>query len=460
MSATAKPYQQLGFAIGLVWLSCLAAQAVETGRSLVDAPGQGLRAPDPVPVNWWPSDFWPILALVLCALLVACALLLAYRLARYRADHQPAFTQQPAGLLAQARLEVGRLEALLELRAEALQTAQLAAYEASRDRADLLGCVGSPLQQQADELLGDAAAMVRAAAGDGAHENIIFSSATRLHGLVAALLAYARTGQAAPGLQPCATSLAAWLQGLAAEAEAMAGINANRFDFRLAGELAPGLQVDRPRLRPVLLELLHNAAKFTRNGRITFSVEPRLLAAQTLALVFTVKDTGKGIDAGHLPRIFEPFARCGAGEGCQGAGLAMARHWAGLIDAELVAASAAGQGTTMRLTVPVAARSNRADQHGAPQEPGGQPDRFDRHGPAASAVIVPQDAELLAQLSGLVSMGAISDLLDWAHSPQAGHASCSLARAVADFAGQADLQGLAALLAAQRAGQGPASSGP
>ncbi len=77
-------------------------------------------------------------------------------------------------------------------------------------------------------------------------------------------------------------------------------------------ELAPGLPErvlgDSQRLRQVLLNLLGNAVKFTERGSVTLALRPvRARSASRLAVVFEVRDTGRGIPAGQLDSIFEPF---------------------------------------------------------------------------------------------------------------------------------------------------------
>lgn len=87
---------------------------------------------------------------------------------------------------------------------------------------------------------------------------------------------------------------------------------------------APAVWADTTRVSQVLLNLLHNAIKFTpRGGRITLGAETR---EETVA--FHVSDTGSGVDPDLLPRIFERFfkadrARASAGTGL---GLAIAKH--------------------------------------------------------------------------------------------------------------------------------------
>ena len=116
----------------------------------------------------------------------------------------------------------------------------------------------------------------------------------------------------------------------------------------------PGLSVkaDRQRLRQILVNLLSNAIKYNRVGG---SVAITCLAAGPDQASLTVADTGPGIPAADLDRIFDPFERLGAEETAiegTGIGLPLARAFAEAMHGNLVAASVPGEGTTFTITLP------------------------------------------------------------------------------------------------------------
>ena len=107
---------------------------------------------------------------------------------------------------------------------------------------------------------------------------------------------------------------------------------------------------DGGRIEQVLLNLIHNAIKFTPSGG---SIECRVTASRAQVAV-SVRDTGVGIGAADLPRIFERFykadkARAGGGSGL---GLAIARHIVEQHGGSIWAESIEGKGTTMVFTLP------------------------------------------------------------------------------------------------------------
>jgi two-component system phosphate regulon sensor histidine kinase PhoR len=114
----------------------------------------------------------------------------------------------------------------------------------------------------------------------------------------------------------------------------------------------PAVLADADRARLVLTNLVHNAVKFTPpGGRITVAARP----AED-DILFSVQDTGVGIPAEDLARIFERFykadrARSGGGTGL---GLAIAKHIVQAHGGRIWAESVEGQGSTFYFTLPVA----------------------------------------------------------------------------------------------------------
>jgi two-component system phosphate regulon sensor histidine kinase PhoR len=134
---------------------------------------------------------------------------------------------------------------------------------------------------------------------------------------------------------------------LSAQAE-RAGV---AIEIQCSDEL-PEVLADSKRLVQVLVNLLHNAIKFTPpGGKITLSARQ-----QDNFVLFLVQDNGAGISADDLPRIFERFyksdrARTGSGTGL---GLAIARHTIEAHGGRIWAESIEGKGSTFYFTVPVA----------------------------------------------------------------------------------------------------------
>lgn len=123
-----------------------------------------------------------------------------------------------------------------------------------------------------------------------------------------------------------------------------------RLKVNVTGDL-PRLQVDRGRVEQVLVNLLHNAIKFTpAGGSITLAVQPA-----NGQMLFSVRDTGTGIPQDELERVFERFykadrARSGGGTGL---GLSIARHIVEAHGGHIWAESIEGHGSTFYFTIPL-----------------------------------------------------------------------------------------------------------
>ena len=122
--------------------------------------------------------------------------------------------------------------------------------------------------------------------------------------------------------------------------------------LRFVADLDPNLpevvRADERRVRQILLNVLGNAVKFTSEGQVTLKVRYAREIAQ-----IEISDTGPGINADELARIFEPFARgsSAAGNSASGTGLGLtiSKMLTDLMGGEMNVSSQAGEGTTFRI---------------------------------------------------------------------------------------------------------------
>ncbi len=116
--------------------------------------------------------------------------------------------------------------------------------------------------------------------------------------------------------------------------------------------LIPPLYSDPAKIKQIIINLLSNAAKFTHKGQITV----RMFCHETL-LTIAVADTGIGISAAALPRIFEEFEQAESTTrqqyGGTGLGLPISRGLARLLGGDLTAVSTLDAGSTFTLTIPI-----------------------------------------------------------------------------------------------------------
>jgi two-component system phosphate regulon sensor histidine kinase PhoR len=120
----------------------------------------------------------------------------------------------------------------------------------------------------------------------------------------------------------------------------------------------PQVHVDPGRLQQVLVNLIHNAIKFTPpGGEITLAAEAikGTEVAENFGRVrFSISDTGQGIAADDLPRIFERFYRTDKArrKGGTGLGLSIARHIIEAHGGKIWAESIEGRGSVFQIDLP------------------------------------------------------------------------------------------------------------
>lgn len=183
--------------------------------------------------------------------------------------------------------------------------------------------------------------------------------------LVRELLELARleSGRDQPNL--VALDVAPLAQGAAERLEAQAERAGVALEIAVPPDV-PAVRGDRRMLEGALVNLVHNAVKFTpAGGRVTLGAD----RAEDGRIRLWVEDTGVGIADEHLPRLFERFykedaARSGGGTGL---GLAIVKHVALVHGGTVSVASAVGRGSRFTLLLP-AARASSDDigvAHGA-----------------------------------------------------------------------------------------------
>jgi two-component system sensor histidine kinase/response regulator len=130
--------------------------------------------------------------------------------------------------------------------------------------------------------------------------------------------------------------------------------NENQLVVRCPDDLGP-MHTDMMKTRQILLNLLSNAAKFTRSGSITLAVE-RGAIGDVPSVVFAVTDTGAGMSAEQIGKIFEPFTQADVKTtrkyGGTGLGLAIVSRFCGLMGGSVSVESEPGRGSRFAVRLP------------------------------------------------------------------------------------------------------------
>jgi CheY-like chemotaxis protein len=185
----------------------------------------------------------------------------------------------------------------------------------------------------------------------------IKGTADHLAMLTSLIVDAARAEAKGLALRRTAFSPRALAEALAASLAARAGTKDLASEVHVATDLPDTVIGDPMRLRGALENIIDNAVKFTDRGSVALDVTAERLARGRVRLVFTVTDSGLGLAAAEIKRLFRPFAQ--ANEeiarryGGAGLGLAFVKRIAKAMRGDLTVRSKPGAGSSFRFTATV-----------------------------------------------------------------------------------------------------------
>ncbi len=263
-----------------------------------------------------------------------------------------------------ANLELRVVQRTEELQAEVkehqqtgqnLEKAKIAAEAANQAKSAFLANMSHELRTPLNGILGFAQILHRDATLTAEQKNglrIIEKSGEHLLTLINDILDLSKIEADRLELQTDVFNLNVFLENILE----MTRPRANSKTLELVVQKSTALPVfvrgDERRLRQVMLNLLGNAVKFTKQGRVTFIIEPESAGH----IRFSIQDTGVGIPADRIDRLFEPFLRIDTpGQYVEGSGLGLAisRRLTRLMGGDLTIQSAPGQGSVFTVTAPL-----------------------------------------------------------------------------------------------------------
>jgi signal transduction histidine kinase/ligand-binding sensor domain-containing protein/ActR/RegA family two-component response regulator len=238
---------------------------------------------------------------------------------------------------------------------QVLEERRALAEQASQAKSRFLADLGHEIRTPMTGVLGMAELMHADASDERQRTRIeaIQSAGRHLLVLLNDALDLARIEAGRLELQDVAFDLPALLADACALLRPQAEAKRLAFTLELPPDLPRGVRGDPVRLRQILLNLGHNAVKFTTAGRIRICA-----TAGGDRLHVDVEDTGPGMDAAQVARLFGRFeqadgARTSADFGGSGLGLSICRELAQAMRGDIEVDSAPGRGTRFRVTLPL-----------------------------------------------------------------------------------------------------------
>ncbi len=266
-----------------------------------------------------------------------------------------------------ASVQLGATRALRETRGR-LELARAEAEAANRAKSSFLANVSHKLRTPLTAVLGHAQlALLRGASALGAEAEARLGAIARngrhLLGIIDDILDVSKLEAGRVDIQPERVTLRAALCDVLALMRGRAHARGLALVIELANPVPAEIETDPKRLRQILFNLLGNAIKFTRQGRVTLRVG-HTESLQQPRIWFSVEDTGIGMTREQVARLFQPFTQADASTareyGGTGLGLSICKRFAELMGGTVSVATALGAGSAFRLELPAGAVESAA----------------------------------------------------------------------------------------------------
>ncbi|MBT6502555.1 MAG: hypothetical protein HOK67_21935, partial [Deltaproteobacteria bacterium] len=257
-----------------------------------------------------------------------------------------------------------RTRSLIESKDEA-EAAKEEAEIANRSKSTFLANMSHELRTPLNAILGFSQLMVHASDIPENHRDelrIINRSGEHLLGLINDVLEISKIEAGRAALSLTSFDLPYFLQGINEMFHSRTTAKSLRFIQESASDLPRFIRAEERKLRQVLINLLGNAVKFTDQGDVilrTSAGSPKRSRKgdkRQIALHFEVEDSGIGMTAEELRKVFEPFVQAGrSGDPTAGTGLGLAISWQyiDLMGGDISAESQPGRGSVFRFNIPI-----------------------------------------------------------------------------------------------------------
>jgi hypothetical protein len=240
----------------------------------------------------------------------------------------------------------------------ALVEARNAAEKAAQDRARLLASISHEVRTPINGVVGmlDLLRLTETGSEQQHYLELAQASAASLLTLTNEVLDWARIESGRTEFERIVFAPAECVAVVVEAFRGRAGAKGLELDSTVADGVPGCLQGDPTHLKRILSNLVDNAIKFTRDGRVAIRVAVQDRRDGRTVLRFEVSDTGPGVPETAKDRIFEPFSQAGSSSerlhGGSGLGLSICRSLVVKMGGGIGYDSVTGEGTTFWFTVP------------------------------------------------------------------------------------------------------------
>jgi len=241
-----------------------------------------------------------------------------------------------------------------------IQQARDAAESANRVKSEFLASMSHELRTPLNAIIGYSQMLQETASDEGQQDYLpdlqkIETAGKHLLGLINDILDLSKIEAGKMELFVEAVDVATLVSEVRSLIAPQAAKNGNQLELDCPADLG-SMETDLTKVKQALLNLLSNACKFTKDGKVTLSVA-RLNGGQDERIQFQVSDNGIGMTAEQMGKLFQAFTQADSSTtrkfGGTGLGLAITRHFARMLGGDVLVSSQPGVGSTFTLLLPV-----------------------------------------------------------------------------------------------------------